>query len=423
MSETDQEHRAFLEAAVCVNAARFQEWPTEVTLDWFQTPGARQAWAWMAEARAAGQTPDLAALMANRQVNAVTAQAWEAQDWFPLPGDAIRALRPAVEADWLMRQYQQSLEALHRGEGPREVMEQLAGALEAHLTDAESTEWVGPVEALGELIEDMDGRLQPQRSHVMRYGWPTWDRLTQGLEPGQQVLIAARTGVGKTNVALNLTRHWVTAGVPVLYLSLEMPARKLAARWLAMESGVNSLTIARGRLTDDELRAMSAPMGRMGDWPLWVRDTRRGLLGLEEIGSLVRRAVRQHGVRAVVIDYAGLIDLHPLYRGENLTAMTSRMAARMKHWALSAEVAMVTLVQLSREIERRNPPIPKLSDLRDSGQWEANADVVWLLAEHETEDQITVVLAKNRDGPANVQFTLAWDAPTARLWDPEEGLA
>ncbi|NMP24816.1 AAA family ATPase [Sulfobacillus sp. DSM 109850] len=408
-----QDNRELLEAAVCLCAARDQEFPPDVTDDWFRWPAARTAWQLMAKARASGRALDFADLMVNPDTFPVAADAPEILAMFPRVQDAVRGLRAYVDTDWIADQYQRTLKALQNNPDPRDVMQQLATALDHRLAGQQEGRLITAHEAALALFADIERRVNGQRDKVIGYGWPSWDALTLGMEPGQLILVAARPGIGKTLVGQNLTRLWVRQRIPVLYLSFEMSAERLMARWLAMESGVNSLTIARGKPSDQELSDITHAMGYVAEWPIQVwADS----ITQDECLSVIRRAARQHGVRVVVIDYAGLIRLTPQYRGENKTQMVGRLAEALKRVAGEAQVPVISLVQLKRAADERDDGIPRLKDLRDSGDWEANADVVWMLAPH-TDTDITVVLAKNRDGEANIQLSLRWKKTTNLLWD------
>jgi len=189
-----------------------------------------------------------------------------------------------------------------------------------------------------------------------------------------------------------------------------MSAKKCTARWCAMLSGLNSQFLQRGTIQQaPHWQALSLAIGQFGAWPLHLF---AGSLSLSELVTIGRQTRATSQIEAMVVDYAALVDNAPIYAGESQASQVGRVAKAMKNLATALGIPVVTLVQLNRESEHRVDQIPKLSDLRDTGDWEAHADVVWLLhrerAEHE---RLSVILAKNRDGQAEETFDLAWDAP------------
>ena len=140
---------------------------------------------------------------------------------------------------------------------------------------------------------------------------------------------------------------------------------------------------------------------------------------MTQCAQIVRQAVRQQGIRAAVVDYAGLLGNEPLYRGESTAAQVGRIAKTLKNLAMELDIPVVALVQINRDVEKRSDRVPTIADLRDSGDWEANADVIWLLVHGEREDELTALLGKNRDGQANVSIRMGWQKKSARIWDKE----
>lgn len=236
---------------------------------------------------------------------------------------------------------------------------------------------------------------------VVPTGYRRLDRLAGcGLEPGKLYVVAARPSVGKTALAVNVVRNGAGGewGASCLAFSLEMPARDLLLRLVAMEGGVCLAKMRSGMLSAGEWGSVSAAMGRVTGWDVMIDDT-----GGIELSTLVRRARNwrrsRRGKRCVVvIDYAQLVTVGGLGRGanrENEMAAVSRGAKRL---AKDLGVPVVLLAQLNREADKGGKP--KLGQLRESGAFEQDADLVGLLHRDKDapEKPTELIVAKNRDG-------------------------
>lgn len=407
--------REWLETAVIWLAIRENRVPN-IPDQWFRFEPTETAFRNLRKRVADGLTLDVSAVSGPHLAH-LMAGAIDAYAYFPNLDAAVAALRRDEQTRWLQERLADALRALGTGEDVEAVWSDLAADLaSAHVpgTAARSAH-----EVVLDLFERIEARKGSDSETLagLTYAWPGWNVPTLGLEGGQLVVIAARPGVGKTLVAANLARYWARQGHGVIYLSLEMLAHKVMARWLAMESGVNGLTLARGKPEAQEWPRLAHALGRIGEWPLWLYDA--APTTLDGAVDVIRRYVREHRCEIAVIDYAGLLEVQPAYRGEARAYQVGRIATTLKNLAQHLAIPVVALVQLSREMERRGG-VPSLTDLRDSGDWEASADVVWLLYHDETPNTIHCFLAKNRDGEANVTTALRWDRPRNYLWDPQQ---
>jgi replicative DNA helicase len=230
------------------------------------------------------------------------------------------------------------------------------------------------------------------------------DEILGGLRPGQLVVIGARPSVGKTALAVTIGARVALAGTPALLFSMEMPEAEIANRLLSMGSGVPMSRFTRAvRLESEEIQRLAAaasPAG-FGDCPIWLDDSSSPTAA--RIATVTRKAVRRHRVGLVLVDYLQL--MQPENLSENRALQVGTMARRMKQLARDCNVPLILLSQLNRECENRGDGKPKLSDLRESGDIEAHADVVILL--HRPTDQrseasgqlIDALIRKNRNGP------------------------
>ena len=405
--------RCWLEAAVVLLAARDGSRPPGVQADWFHHPLTRAAWTRLSEAEAAGQPVDLAVVLLDPEAGALLPLVPQVGQYFATAQGAAEALGRWVRREQLAVACRQALQALATGDdaGAERLLAQATAAGPA------PGAWMPAKTAALRLWELYEARQTAPDAGRLRYGWPQWDSLTEGLQPGELVVIAARAGIGKTLVAGNLTRHWARQGVGVAYLSLEMLGPRLLARWLAMETGLDALQLARNLPQGPrEWDAVTRAFGRVAAWPVWIWTRPVTLSGAV---AAIRQAVRQHGARVAIVDYAGLIQLEPLTRDEPVAYQVGRLARALRRVGQEEGIPVLALVQLNRALEGRTNKVPTLADLRDSGEWEAAADAVWLLyRDPERPQALQCLLAKNRDGAAQVTTTLAWDPRSCRLWDP-----
>ncbi|HMN09286.1 MAG TPA: replicative DNA helicase [Gemmatimonadaceae bacterium] len=239
---------------------------------------------------------------------------------------------------------------------------------------------------------------------TVRTGYGELDTLTRGLAPGSLTILAARPSMGKTGFAVNVARRVAGQGLPVGVFSLEQSAEELTWRALFAEAHVNGHVTMQGYASDADQAALGAAMETVGALPIWLHDGAG--LTLPEMRAQARRLQARHGLALVVIDYLQLIE--PSGRYESRTAEVTALSRGAKALARDLKVPVLCLSQLSRDLEKR--PLadrrPRLSDLRDSGAIEQDADNVWFLYREavyqktfENESQAELIVSKNRNGP------------------------
>jgi len=209
-------------------------------------------------------------------------------------------------------------------------------------------------------------------------GFVDLDRLTLGFQPSELIIIAARPSMGKTAFTLNIAQHVaIEAKIPVAIFSLEMGRESLVQRMLASEGYIDAQRIRNGKLTNDDFVKLTRAAGLLGSAPIWVDDT-AGITTLE-IRSRARRLKAENDVGLVIIDYLQLIQ-GPA-DSENRTQEISYISRSLKILARELKIPVVALSQLSRAPEQRTGENrrPQLSDLRESGAIEQDADVVMFL--------------------------------------------
>ncbi|MGH6662805.1 MAG: replicative DNA helicase, partial [Rhodospirillales bacterium] len=202
------------------------------------------------------------------------------------------------------------------------------------------------------------------------------DRMTGGLMPSDLVVVAARPGMGKTALAGTFAKAAAVRGKRVGFFSLEMSERQMLMRLLAMESGIAASEMRTGEVTNAQMSAIESAAQSVAALPIML-DGQTGI-PVSAIRHRARRMKRQGSLDLVIVDYLQLIDPGNRYQGQRVNEV-AQISGAMKGLAKELNVPVVLLSQLSREVERRDDKRPHLSDLRDSGSIEQDADVVLLL--------------------------------------------
>ena len=251
--------------------------------------------------------------------------------------------------------------------------------------------------------------LYDKKAHItgVPTGYPDLDRILAGLHKGDLVILAARPSVGKTALALNIAVNAARAGHPTAVFSLEMSSAQLVQRILCSEARVDSQNLRTGYLKDEDWPALMQAMGRLGSAPLWVDDTASA--SILEVRAKSRRLFRDKPNGLIVVDYLQLMQPQNR-RSENRQVEIAEISRGLKQLAKELECPILALSQLSRAVEQRQTKRPQLSDLRESGAIEQDADVVMFIdrvtdpaADGESgrpsKGTAEIIVAKHRNGP------------------------
>ena len=238
----------------------------------------------------------------------------------------------------------------------------------------------------------------------VRTGWRDLDNMTAGLQRSDLIILAARPAMGKTTLVTNLAYNVATvAKQSVLFFSLEMSKEQLVDRMLADASGVDAWNIRTGNLSDDDFGKLSDAMGEMAEAPIFIDDTPG--VSVLEMRTKARRAAHEQPLGLIIIDYLQLMQGSGKNDG-NRVQEVSEISRGLKLIARELNVPVIALSQLSRSVETRSPQIPQLSDLRESGSIEQDADIVMFIyreayynPETERENITDLIIAKHRNGP------------------------
>ncbi|MBP6975866.1 MAG: replicative DNA helicase [Candidatus Moranbacteria bacterium] len=238
--------------------------------------------------------------------------------------------------------------------------------------------------------------------------FPDLDGLLAGLQKSDLLILAARPSIGKTTFALDIARQvGVYSKVPVGIFSLEMGSDQLIDRMLAAQAGVDLWRLRTGKLSSDgpgnDFERLSDAMGVLSEAPIFIDDS--GSLNIMEMRTMARRLQAEHNLGLIIIDYLQLMEGRSR-GGDNRVQEISEISRGLKQLARELDIPVIALSQLSRAVESRPDQVPKLSDLRESGSIEQDADVVMFLYREDrvkpdtpNKNIVDVIVSKHRNGP------------------------
>ena len=248
-------------------------------------------------------------------------------------------------------------------------------------------------------------------------GLPSIDRITGGWQKSDLIIVAARPSVGKTSLALNMAQHAALShGKSVAVFSLEMSKEQLSTRLVAGVSGIDISRIRRGDIEGIDLARIAASAGSLLDAKIVIDDT--PVASPSELRGRARRIESEHGLDLIVVDYLQLMTADRQTKDANRVSETSDISRGLKRLARELNVPVIALSQLSRSSEHREGGQPRLSDLRDSGAIEQDADVVLMLWRQSIPDiaseyeDVKAIVAKHRNGPTGMVDLLFKKATT-----------
>ncbi|GAA4657893.1 replicative DNA helicase [Streptomyces chumphonensis] len=253
-------------------------------------------------------------------------------------------------------------------------------------------------------------------------GFTDLDSLTNGLHPGQMVVIAARPAMGKSTLALDFARACsIRNNLPSVIFSLEMGRNEIAMRLLSAEARVALHHMRSGSMTDDDWNKIARQMPQVTDAPLYIDDSPN--LTMMEIRAKCRRLKQRNDLQLIVIDYLQLMQSGGSRRPESRQQEVSEMSRNLKLLAKELEVPVIALSQLNRGPEQRTDKKPMVSDLRESGSIEQDADMVILLHREDAYEkespragEADLIVAKHRNGPT-ATITVAFQGHYSRFVD------
>ena len=273
-----------------------------------------------------------------------------------------------------------------------------------------------------ERIDHLHSQDNPSDVTGVPSGFVDLDRKTAGLQPGDLIIVAGRPSMGKTAFALNIAEHVAlhpSVGLPVAVFSMEMSASQLAMRMLSSMARVDQHKLRTGRLNNEEWSQLTDAIGKLNEARIHVDET--AALNALELRARARRMKREYGkLGLVVVDYLQLMSASA--QGENRATEISEISRSLKALAKELEVPVVALSQLSRAVEQRNDRRPLMSDLRESGAIEQDADVILFIYreevyapdKEEAKGRAEVIIGKQRNGPIGM-VPMAFLGPFTRF--------
>ncbi|MBI4368051.1 MAG: replicative DNA helicase [Candidatus Omnitrophica bacterium] len=284
-------------------------------------------------------------------------------------------------------------------------------------------------EIIRDSIEAID-HLYQRKEHVtgLATGFHDFDTKTAGLQPSDFIVIAGRPSMGKSAFVSGIAEHAsVVLGKPIAFFSLEMSKEQLVQRMLCSHARVDAQKVRTGYLSHSDWPKLTSAAGKLSEAPIFIDDT--PVMNVLELRAKARRLKAQHGIELVIVDYLQLLDSRS--RAENRQQEITEISRSLKALARELRVPVIAISQLSRAVESRTGNRPQLSDLRESGAIEQDADlVVFLFREeyyHPTEEnrnRAEAIIAKQRNGPTgsiDLIFLKEWtrfDNPEFRREEP-----
>jgi replicative DNA helicase len=276
-----------------------------------------------------------------------------------------------------------------------------------------------PIEHLGKVAADVYEMIEDHSRKGVPTGFDDLDDMLHGLMEGELIIVAARPSMGKTAFAMNVMQQIAQQQIPVAVFSLEMSKQQLAQRMLCTLSEVDQNRVRKGDLTNDMYQQLARVVVQLRKLPIYVDDSPQ--LTVLDLRTKARRLKHDHHIRAIMIDYMQLMD-NP--GPDSRQQQISEISRGIKAIARDLEVPVICLSQLNRASEQREGHKPRMSDLRESGSIEQDADVVMLLHREDYYHQADpnyaqtgvaeLIIAKQRNGPTGT-VELVFDGKTTRF--------
>jgi len=234
-------------------------------------------------------------------------------------------------------------------------------------------------------------------------GWADFDEKTSGLQKSDLIIVAGRPSMGKTSFAMNIAENAaIKSSLPTVIFSMEMPGEQLAMRMFSSLGRIDQHKVRTGKLDDEDWPRLTSAVSLLAEAPMFIDDT--PALSPNELRARARRIKREHGLGLIIIDYLQLMQVHGTK--ENRTNEISEISRSLKALAKELEVPVVALSQLNRGLEQRPNKRPVMSDLRESGAIEQDADVIAFIYRDEVYNEDSpdkgiaeIIIAKQRNGP------------------------
>jgi replicative DNA helicase len=288
------------------------------------------------------------------------------------------------------------------------TVEQVISESEAKLFDVTERQLTKELIPMQEAVSDYFDRIEYlMQNRGAAFGVPTGfkdlDKLLGGLQKSDLIIFAGRPGMGKTSFLLSAAINMARLGARIAVFSLEMGVEQIVQRLISMEAGINSQNLRLGQLSQQEWARFVHAAGNLSNFRIFIDDT--AAMNPLELRTKSFRLAREHGLDLIVVDYVQLMNAGGAYEN-NRVQEVSFISRNMKELARELNVPVLSAAQLSRAVEQRHDKRPQLSDLRESGSIEQDADVVMFLYRDEVYNEATefpnqaeIIISKHRNGP------------------------
>ncbi len=313
-----------------------------------------------------------------------------------------------------------SNDCLRDAYAPHEQAEVILDRAEKRIFEITEKKVGNAIEPMEKVLHEVFEMIENRGQRGVETGFHELDDMMNGLQNGEMIIVAARPSMGKTAFALNLMEHMAADHrLPCGIFSLEMSKQQLAQRMLCSRGQIDAHKLRKGMLNSQEYTKLASIVGELAKAPIWVDDS-AGLTPLD-LRAKARRLKLKHDVKCIMIDYMQLMDNHG---AENRQQEISEISRTVKAIARELNIPVICLSQLNRQSEGREGHRPRMSDLRESGSIEQDADVILLLHREDyykmqdpdfiPDNQAEVIIAKQRNGPTGT-VKLAFLSKTTRF--------
>ncbi len=300
---------------------------------------------------------------------------------------------------------------------PHETVEQVMDRAEKRIFDIAQKKITGEMVSLGSVAENVYEMLEDKSRAGLMTDFFDLDEMLNGLQAGEMIIVAARPSMGKTAIAMNIVESVAAKQVPVAVFSLEMSKQQLAQRMMCSRAGLDSQRVRKGMLRNEEYQKLAMMVTELSKFPIWVDDTPG--LTIMDLRAKSRRLALQRGIKLIMVDYMQLME--GTAGVESRQQQITEISRGIKGIARELNVPVICLSQLNRQSEGRDGHRPRMSDLRESGSIEQDADVVMLLHREDyyrqnepdfvPDNVAEVIIAKQRNGPTGT-VKLTFDSRT-----------
>jgi replicative DNA helicase len=284
---------------------------------------------------------------------------------------------------------------------PQTIVDDISSSLTGDISSTDTLDAIHIDESIESVIEEIESRDANHKMSGIATGWNSLDTMTGGWRKGELIVVGARPSMGKSAFALALSRRAAGSGNKMLFISVEMSMDMTTQRLLALETGIDLRRISNAALTSDEIYRLRCGRADLYDLPLYI--SAKNPMTVNDVRSVAVRMNAKHGLDMVVIDYLQMIET----KGVNRVNEIGAISRALKGMARELNIPVMVLSSLNRKSDTRDDKRPVMSDLRESGDIESDADIALFLyrpsyymsGDPPPIDEVEIIIRKNRNGP------------------------